>query len=89
MKAYCERVLRAVALGCPRAEIVHLFGVSLATLKRYLKPRREEGHVRPNAIAGRPPKKRAEAGGWCVAPITGTRRRYPGTTLCDVGTDPR
>lgn len=63
MKAYSqdlrERVLRAVDLGRPRAEIVQLFGVSRATIKRYLKQRREEGHVRPKAIPGRPPKKRA------------------------------
>ena len=68
MKAYSqdlrERVLRAADLGRPRAEIVQLFGVSLATIKRYLKQRREEGHVRPKAIPGRPPMKRApvEAG---------------------------
>jgi transposase len=68
MKAYSqdlrERVLRAAYLGRPRAEIVQLFGVSLATIKRYLKQRREEGHVRPKAIPGRPPMKRApvEAG---------------------------
>ena len=55
-----ECVLRAVDLGRPRAEIVQLFGVSLATIKRYLKQRREEGHVRPKAIPGRPPKKRAQ-----------------------------
>jgi transposase len=44
MKAYSqdlrERVLRAADLGRPRAEIVQLFGVSLATIKRYLKQRR-------------------------------------------------
>jgi transposase len=68
MKAYSEdlreRVVRAVDQGRPRAEIVELFGVSLATIKRYLKQRRNEGHVRPKAIPGRTPKKRAnlEAG---------------------------
>lgn len=64
MKAYAqdlrERVLRAVDLGRHRAEIVQLFGISLATLKRYSKQQREEGHVRPRAIPGRPPKKRAQ-----------------------------
>ena len=64
MKAYSqdvrERVLRAVDLGRPRAEVMQLFGVSLATIKRYLKQRREEGHVRPKAIPGRPPKKWAQ-----------------------------
>jgi DNA-binding transcriptional MerR regulator len=64
MKAYSqdlrERVLRAVDRGRPRVEIVQMLGVSLATIKRYLKQRREEGHVRPKAIPGRPPKKRAQ-----------------------------
>ncbi len=64
MKAYSqdlrERILRAVDLGRPRAEIVQLFGVSLATIKRYLKQRREKGHVRPKAIPGRSPKKRTQ-----------------------------
>lgn len=64
MRAYSqdvrERVLRAVDQGHPRAKIIQLFGVSRASIKRYLKQRREEGHVRPKAIPGRPPKKRAQ-----------------------------
>jgi transposase len=68
MKAYSqdlrERILRTVDQEYPRSEIVQFFGISLSTLKRYLKQRREEGHVRPKAIPGRPPKKRTpvEAG---------------------------
>ena len=61
MKAYSqdlrERVLRAVDQGIPRSEIVRVLGVSLATIGRYLKRRREKGHVRPKAIPGRPSKK--------------------------------
>src|ERR1700726_4886773 len=53
MKAYSEdlreRILWAVDQGHPRAEIVQRFGVSLSTVKRYLKLRRDEGHVRPTA----------------------------------------
>ncbi len=64
MKAYSqdlrERVLRAAEQGRPRAEMVQVFGVSAATMKRYLKQRRDEGHVKPKAIPGRPPKKRAQ-----------------------------
>jgi transposase len=64
MKAYSqdlrEHVLRAVNHGYPRTEIVQMFGISLATLRRYIKQRREEGHVRPKAIPGRPSKKRAQ-----------------------------
>lgn len=63
MKAYSldlrERVVRAVDHGEPRSEIVRMLGVSLATIKRYLKQRREMGHVRPKAIPGRTPRKGA------------------------------
>ncbi len=63
MKAYSldlrEKVLRAVDQGYPRTEIVKLLGVSLATIKRYLKQRRETGEVAPKPIPGRPPKKLA------------------------------
>jgi transposase len=61
MKAYSqdlrEKVLRAVDQGYSRGEIVKLLGVSLATIKRYLKQRRETGTIAPKAIPGRPPKK--------------------------------
>ena len=49
MKAYStdlrERAVQAVASGTPRQEVVRLFGMSLATLKRLLKQQREQGHV--------------------------------------------
>ena len=61
MKAYSvdvrEKVLRAVDQGHPREEIIELLGVSRATIKRYLKQRRETGSVAPKAIPGRTPKK--------------------------------
>jgi transposase len=64
MRAYSqdlrERVLRATDQGKARKEMVELLGVSLATIKRYLKQRREQGHVRPQAIPGRAPKKRTK-----------------------------
>jgi transposase len=64
MKAYSQdlrkRVLRAVDLGRERRRGCAAVCVSLATIKRYLKQRREEGHMRPKAIPGRPPKKRAQ-----------------------------
>jgi transposase len=68
MKAYSqdlrEKVLRAVDQGKSRCEVVNMFGVCLATLKRYLKQRRETGNVLPKSIPGRPSKKFAplEAG---------------------------
>jgi transposase len=52
-----EKVLRAIDQGHSREEIVELFGVSQATIRRYLKQRRETGSVAAKAIAGRPPKK--------------------------------
>ncbi len=63
MKAYSqdlrERVLRAVDQGRPRSEIISLFGVSRATIKRYLKQRRELGTLSPKPIPGRPSRKGA------------------------------
>ncbi len=61
MRAYSadlrQRVLRAVDQGLPRAEIVKTFVVSLATIERYLKQRREIGHVLPKVIPGHPANK--------------------------------
>ena len=52
-------MLRAVDDGKSRAEIINLFQVSRATIKRYVKQRRETGTVLPQPIPGRPPKKGA------------------------------
>lgn len=64
MKAYSqdlrEKVLRAVDQGYARGEIVRVFGVSLATIKRYHKQRRETGTVTPKTIPGRAPRKLAQ-----------------------------
>jgi transposase len=63
MKAYSQdlrhRVLRAIDTGQSQAEVAKTFAVSVATIKRYLKQRRETGHVLPKAIPGRPAKKGA------------------------------
>jgi transposase len=52
-----ERVVKAVDEGLSRGEIVKLFGVSEATIKRYLKQRRETGKLAPKPIPGYPPRK--------------------------------
>jgi transposase len=61
MKAYSQdlrqRVLQAVDQGKTQAAIAEMFTISIATIKRYLKQRRERGHVLPKAIPGRPAKK--------------------------------
>src|SRR5205809_478238 len=49
MKAYSQdlrqRVLRSIDQGKSQAEVAETFAISTATLKRYLKARRESGHV--------------------------------------------
>lgn len=73
MKAYSqdlrERVVRAVDQGYKRTDIIKLFGISRATIKRYLKQRRETGHVRRKPILGRPPKKSAPLHAGLVAQL--------------------
>ena len=63
MRAYSqdlrEHVLRAVDEGKPREQIIEPFPVWRATIKRYLKQRRETGNVYPQAIPGRTAKKGA------------------------------
>ena len=41
----------------PREEVAKTFSVSMPTIKRWLKRRRETGDVKPRAIPGRPPRK--------------------------------
>lgn len=61
MKAYStdlrERVVCAVDEGHSREEIIEMLGVSRATIKRYLKQRRETGELVPKSIPGRPATK--------------------------------
>src|SRR5713101_5161633 len=63
MRAYTQelrqQVLRAVGEGISRVEIIERFQVSRATIKRYLKQRRETGNVLPRPIPGRAPRKKA------------------------------
>ena len=63
MKAYSvdlrERVLAAVDGGMGRGEAVRVFGVSLATIKRYLRRRRETGGLAPSPRRGLPSVKLA------------------------------
>jgi transposase len=74
LKAYSpdlrERVLCAVDQGYERAEIIKMLGVSRATIKRYLKQRRETGEVKAKPHPGRPPKKFAPLQAGLVAQLT-------------------
>lgn len=58
------RVLSAVDAGNPREEVARIFSVSMPTIKRWLKRRRETGGVEPEPIPGRPPKKGAMLKEW-------------------------
>ena len=53
------RVLAAVDRGMPRKEVSEVFGVSMPTIKRWLKRRRETGGVEPKRIPGPPARKGA------------------------------
>jgi transposase len=61
MKPYSKdlrlRVLSAVDAGMPREEVAKTFSVSMPTIKRWLKRRRETGDVQPKPIPGRPSRK--------------------------------
>jgi len=72
-----ERILHAVDQGKPRAEVIRVFGVSRASIKRYLKQRRETGSLLPKPIPGRPPKKL----GLLRAKLQTQLEEYPDATL--------
>jgi transposase len=61
MNAYSKdlrlKVLCAIDRGIPRKEVSELFGVSLSTIKRWLKRRRLTGDVTIHLIPGRPSVK--------------------------------
>src|SRR5215217_2494630 len=68
MKPYSKdlrlRVLSAVDAGKPREEVAKTFSVSMPTIKRWLKRRREIGDVEPEPIPGRPSRKGAMLREW-------------------------
>jgi transposase len=83
MRAYSQdlrqRILHAVDQGKPRAEIIKTFNISLATIKRYLKRRRETGEVKVKTIPGRPSKK----GAALQAGLRSQLEAYPDATLAE------
>lgn len=68
MNAYSKdlrlRVLAAVDRGISRKEVTELFGISLSTIKRWLRRRRETGDVKTKKIPGRASLKGAALRGW-------------------------
>jgi transposase len=68
MKPYSKdlrlRVLTAVDAGMPREEVASTFSVSMPTIKRWLRRRRETGDIEPEPIPGRPSRKGAMLNDW-------------------------
>src|SRR3954463_15952306 len=68
MRAYSKdlrlKVLDAVDRGMPRKEVAQLVGISVPSIKRWLKRRRESGDVEPSPIPGPPARKGALLEGW-------------------------
>jgi transposase len=68
MKPYSKdlrlKVLEAVDRGMDRREVVRVFGVSLPSIKRWLKMSRETGDVQPRPIPGPPAVKGALLSEW-------------------------
>ena len=56
MKAYSEdlreRVVRAVAIGTPRRAVAATFAVSVPTIERWLRLKRETGSLAPRPVPG-------------------------------------
>ncbi len=75
MKPYSKdlriRVLAAVDGGTPREEVAKTFSVSLPSIKRWLKRRRETGGVEPKPIPGRTPHKGAALKEWLPEHLKG------------------
>jgi transposase len=71
------RVLAAVDSGMARVDVVRTFRVSLATIKRYLKQRRETGELTSRHPTGRPAIK----GSALVAGLAAQLSAFPDATL--------
>ena len=63
MKPYSEdlrwRVVAAVASGLPREDVALRFAVSMPTITRWLRLKRETGGLAPKPVPGRPAVKMA------------------------------
>jgi transposase len=70
MKPYSKdlrvRVLAAVDGGQAREEVAKTFAVSMPTIKRWLRRRRETGDVEPRPIPGRPRLKGSALQQWLL-----------------------
>jgi len=72
-----QRVLDAIDRGTSRRQVMEQLEVSLSTIKRYLRQRRETGTLTAKPIPGRPPKK----GAVLVAELTAQLTAHDDATL--------
>lgn len=83
MKAYSKdlrlKVLDAVDRGMRCEEVARVFGVSVPSIKRWLKRRRETGDVEPSPIPGHPARKGAMLNEW----LPGQLDNDPDLTLAE------
>jgi transposase len=81
MKAYSKdlrlKVLEAVDRGMDRREVALVFGVSLPSIQRWLKMRRELGDVQARPIPGPPARKGQMLAEWLPSQL----QRNPDLTL--------
>ena len=73
------KTLAAIDRGIPRKEVADLFGVSLSTIKRWLKRRRLTGDVDIHKIPGRPSVKGEALRRW----LPGHLKSNPDLTLSE------
>ena len=71
MKPYSKdlrlKVLDTVDGGTPRKEVARVFGISVPSIKRWLRRRKETGDVAPSPIPGPPARKGALLNEWLPA----------------------
>ena len=83
MRAYSEdlrvKVLDVVDRGMARKEVARIFGISLPSIKRWLRRRRETGQVGAKTPPGPPAIKGAMLKEWLPAHL----RRNPDLTLVE------
>ena len=81
MNAYSKdlrlKTLAAIDRGISRKEVANLFGVSMSTIKRWLKRRRLTGDVDIHKIPGRPAVKGEALREWLPSQL----KRNPDLTL--------
>ena len=83
MNAYSKdlrlKTLAAIDRGIPRKEVAELFGVSMSTIKRWLKRRHLTGDVNIHKIPGRPSVKGKALREW----LPGHLKSNPDLTLSE------